>query len=176
MELNAAVVERGPVLAGKDGRLFCLVVLELEREGRSLVKVEALDTLLHWVPGCKFSLPASSLQPFPSLLDWDHTALLGPLHLLHIPDGTRIKVIKSEQIGQVLQCLASCFHGVSGVQLEGGAGGSSGRADQCEWVDLEQGVGGGGESKAGARGGRRGSGSLLALFLSSSSTAARAET
>ena len=174
--MNAAVVERGPVLAEKGGKLFCLVVLELEGEGRSLVKVEALDTLLHWVPGCKFSLPASNLRPLPSSLDWDHTALLGPLHLLHIPDGTRIKIIKSEQIGQVLQCLASCFHGVSGVQLEGGAGGSSGRADQCEWVDLEQGVGGGGESKAGARGGRRGSGSLLALLLSSSSTAARAET
>ena len=102
MELNAALVERGPVLAGKDGRLFCLVVLELEGEGRCLVKVEALDNLLHWVPGCKFSLPASDLRPLPSLLDWDHTALLGPLHLLHLPDGTRIKIIKSEQIGQVL--------------------------------------------------------------------------
>lgn len=102
MEVNAAVVERGPVLAGKGGRLFCLVVLELEGEGRSLVKVEALNTLLHWVSGCKFSLPASSLHPLTSLLDWDHTALLGPLHLLHIPDGTRIKIIKSEQIVQVL--------------------------------------------------------------------------
>ena len=102
VEVFAAVIERGPVLPGKSGRLYCLVVLELEGEGRSLVKVEALATLLHWVSGCKLSLPASSLRPLHSLLDWDHTALLGPLPLLHIPDGTRIRIIKSEQIGQVL--------------------------------------------------------------------------
>ena len=146
LEVNAAVVERGPVLAEKGGRLFCLVVLEVEGEGRSLVKVEALETILQWVSGCKFSLPASNLRPLHSFLDWDHTALLGPLNLLHIPDGTGIKIIKSEQIGQVLKYLASDFHEVSGVQLEGGAGGSSGRADQCEWAAVEQRGRGGGES------------------------------
>ena len=34
VEVNAAVVERGPVLAEKGGRLFCLVVLETEEAAK----------------------------------------------------------------------------------------------------------------------------------------------
>merc|ERR1712013_763812 len=63
VEIHAAVVERGPVKVGRNGKLFSLALLDIEGEGRSLVQVEALDTLLHWVPGCKLSLTASCLRP-----------------------------------------------------------------------------------------------------------------
>ena len=101
VEIHAAVVERGPVKVGRSGKLFSLALLDIEGEGRSLVQVEALDTLLHWVPGCKLSLSASCLRPPSSPLDWDHTELLGPLPLLYVPDGSPVSIHKSDRIGQV---------------------------------------------------------------------------